>query len=168
MKNLESSLRRISLAALNLWSSLLWTSSYLSASRLALRSWSLWNIFSRTYSGVSKLSWNSLSYILSSASRRAASLAFLSSKLAAYLAFICAILSLTRFFSMRLLVFASQSALCFRFLSPASSVVSCWCFYTSSNMQIFKNNQIWINSKKRRIDNLRILLLYEHKLLHPT
>lgn len=116
--NLVSSNLKSSFADLNLFSSLLWTSSLLSSSLCFLSSSSLTAIFYLTCSGVSRFSMNSFSNIMSSYSRMAASFALLSLRSLSCLFFMLSRRFLTKFFLIMFSVLLSQFALWSKFLSP--------------------------------------------------
>ena len=127
--NWVSSFLRSSVSILNFLSRACWTCYCLSASLWTLISLSLSAILALTYSGVSKLSWNSFSYILSSWARRAANLYFLAFKSVACLLLISWILFLTIWFLIKLSDLASHLALRNTFLSPLMAFLNDDSFY---------------------------------------
>lgn len=126
-----SSLLRSSVSILNFLSRAYCTHYCLSSSLWALISPSLSAILALTCSGVSKLSWNSFSYIASSAARSAANLYFLAFKSVACLLDISEILFLTICFLMMLSDLDSHLALRYTFLSPLIRFYSYDSFYNN-------------------------------------
>lgn len=116
--NLVSSLRNSSVSILNFLSIAWPTWAFFSSFLYALSSSSLWAMRSLTYSGVSRLAMNSISYCLSSDANKLANLALLCCKLDSYLVLMSATLSLAILLIILLSDFASQVALRNMFLSP--------------------------------------------------
>jgi len=116
--NWVSSLLRSSVSILNFLSMACWTTYCLSSSLWALISPSLSAILALTCSGVSKLSWNSFSYMASSCARRTANLYLRPFKSDCCLLLISDILFFTIWFLIKLSDLASHLALRNTFLSP--------------------------------------------------
>ena len=127
--NWVSSFLRSSVSILNFLSRACCTCYCLSSSLWTLISPSLSAILALTYSGVSKLSWNSFSYMASSWARRAANLYLRAFKSVACLLLISVILFLTIWFLIKLSDLASHLALRNTFLSPLMAFFNEASFY---------------------------------------